>query len=224
MTELKVFIREEESDTEQLTYSRKLDIYLSCLKEAFENDTKINREAKITDDERGILNILAVKLGISSEDQAALEHVVEPIPKNGVQEALNSLREFGLLFISRKRHTVYVPDEIVSLLNRIQGKDLANKYLLRILRTMSEAELSTILKNHNRRIRGIERREKISTILHMGLTGKQILMEDLYPIDTSQNERKDRLKALINDLNLYLDKLGSTVEERVNLIISSFHH
>ena len=173
-------------DGESFTDGKRLGIYYACLKEAYSNDEKINREAKITDDERGILNVLAKQLDVTADDQAGVEHLIDEIPKNGVQDALNELREIGLVFISRKLQTVYVPDEIVSLLHRLQGKDLADKHLLRILRTLSDAELSNILKNHRKKIRGVERKEKIVNIMKLGVPAAQLLQVDLSQIVNSR--------------------------------------
>ncbi|WP_105190781.1 hypothetical protein [Pseudoalteromonas sp. T1lg48] len=215
---------EEVSDDESFGNSKRLGIYFACFSEAHSNDQRINREAKITDDERGILNVLAKQLDVTADDQAGIEHLVDKIPKNGVQDALNELREIGLVFISRKRQTVYVPDEIVSLLHRIQGKELADKHLLRILRTFSDAELSNILKNHRKKIRGVERKEKVSNIMKLGVPVTQILQRDLFNDEVTINERKDRLKGLIQDLELDLDKLGSTLEERTGIILNSLNN
>jgi hypothetical protein len=220
--ELQFIIQQAKNDGD-FDLSRRLDLYFSCLKEAYLNDERINREAKITDDERGILNLLAKKLDITSDDKAATEHLVDAIPKSGVQVSLNALREIGLLFISRKRQMVYVPDEIVAMLNKMQGKELADKHLLRILRTFSDAELSNILKNHGKRIRSVDRKEKIETILHMGLLASQVLQVDLYSAETNINERKERLKQLIQGLDLGLDKLGTTLDERSSLIINALN-
>lgn len=222
--ELQQVIQLAKFDDDVFDEARRLDIYYSCLKEAYSNDEKINREAKITDDERGILNLLAKKLDITSDDRAAIEHLVDSIPKSGVQDSLNVLREIGLLFISRKNQVVYVADEIVSMLNKIQGKELADKHLLRILRTFSDAELSNILKNHGKRMRGVERKEKIEVILHMGLPASQVLQIDIYSADTNTNDKKERLKQLISDLNLGLDKLGNTLDERTGLIINALNN
>lgn len=203
---------------------RRLAIYHSCLKEAFHNDERTNREAKITDEERGVLNVLANQLDVTAEDRVAIEHLVTPIEKTGVQECLNQLREMGLVFISKKLQTVYVPDEIVAMLHRIQGKQIADKHLLRILRTLSDAELSNILKAHDKRIRGVERDEKITVIFKMGLSATQILCNDLYTEKMQINDKKERLKILIDDLQLKLDKLGATIEERSELIIDALNH
>ncbi len=221
--ELKTEI-EEASDDDSFGDSKRLGIYFACFSEAHSNDQRINREAKITDDERGILNVLAKQLDVTADDQAGIEHLVDKIPKNGVQDALNELREIGLVFISRKRQTVYVPDEIVSLLHRIQGKELADKHLLRILRTFSDAELSNILKNHRKKIRGVERKEKVSNIMKLGVPVTQILQHDLFSDEATLNERKDRLKELIQDLELDLEKLGTTLEERTDIILHSLNN
>ena len=205
------------------TDGKRLGIYHACLQEAYCNDERSNRESKITDDERGILNVLAKKLDVTADDQAGVEHLIDKIPKNGVQEALNALREIGLVFVSRKRQTVYVPDEIVNLLHRLQSKELADKHFLRILRTFSDAELSNVLKNHRKKIRGIERKQKILNIMKIGVPVSQVLQQDLFNEDTPLNDRKERLKALIQDLDLDLDKLGTTLEERSSIILHTLN-
>lgn len=211
----------EEGDT--FTDGKRLGIYHACLKEAYSNDERSNRESKITDDERGILNVLAKSLDVTADDQAGVEHLIDQTPKNGVQDALNELREIGLIFVSRKLQTVYVPDEIVNLLHRLQGKELADKHFLRILRTFSDAELSNILKNHRKKIRGIERKQKIQNVMKLGVAVSQVLQSDLYAEDTPLNDRKERLKSLISDLDLDLDKLGTTLEERTSIILNTLN-
>lgn len=202
---------------------KRLGIYYACLHEALHNDERSNREAKITDEERGILNVLAQKLDVTADNRVAIEHLIDPIPKTGVSDCLNQLREIGIVFVSKKHQTVYVPDEIVSMLHRIQSKELADKHLLRILRTFSDAELSNILKSHGKRIRGVSRNEKIEIVFKMGLTVSQILAEDMHSEQASVNEKKERLKSLIDDLQLSLDKLGTTLEERCGLIIGALN-
>ncbi|WP_409439710.1 hypothetical protein [Psychromonas sp. GE-S-Ul-11] len=212
---------QQSNDNNNLDRNRSLKIYHSCMKEAYLNDEKVNREAKVTDDERSILNVLANELNLTTDESAAIEHLVDIIPQNGVLDALNSLRDMGLLFISRKRQEVFVPDEIVALLNEIQGKELADKYVLRILRTLTDGELSNILKSYGRKIRGVSRIDKIHTIIHSGLSAVKLLSEDIYNEGDNQNQRKERLKQLINDLDIDVDKLGTTLDERINLILVS---
>jgi len=198
-----------------------LRIYHACMKEAYTNDQRVNRDSKITDNERGMLNVLGAQLNLTIDECAALEHLVEGIPKDGVMDALNVLRDMGVVFISKKRHEVCVPDEIVELLNEIQGKDLADKLRLRLLRTFSDAELSNVLKTHGRKTRGIDRANKIITIIHSGIGAQGLLANDMHAPEDNQNQRKERLKHLISDLEIETDKLGTTLGERIQLIISS---
>ncbi len=201
--------------------TRALAIYHACMTEAYVNDKRINRDSKVTDDERGILNVLGVQLGLTTDECAAIEHLVDAIPKDGVLEALNILRDMGVVFISKKRQEVFIPDEIVELLNDIQGKDLADKHRLRLLRTFSDAELSNVLKAHGRKTRSVARADKIRTIIHSGLNGQELLASDMYLPEENQNQRKERLKQLIADLEIDTDKLGTTLDERIQLIITS---
>jgi len=199
----------------------RLSIYKDCLDTAFFNDEKINRQAKITDDERSILNVLADRLNISMDEAAAVEHLTNPIPKNDALECLNALREMGVLFINRKRSEVLVADEVVAILNEIQGKELADKHTLRVLRSLSDAELSNILKHYGKKFRGIERTEKIHIIIHSRIAVRNILQRDIFASNETQNQRKERLKILISDLDLKIEKIGATLDERISTIIET---
>lgn len=201
--------------------SKALSIYHACMTEAYFNDQRVNRDAKVTDDERGILNVLGAHLGLTTDECAGIEHLVDTIPKGGVLDALNVLRDMGILFISKKKQEVFIPDEIVELLNDIQGKDLADKHRLRLLRTFSDAELSNVLKAHGRKVRGIARADKICTIIHSGINAKNLLSDEMHLPEDNQNQRKERLKQLIADLEIDTEKLGVTLDERIELILSS---
>ncbi|MDC9523737.1 hypothetical protein PSH55_21945, partial [Pseudoalteromonas sp. Angola-31] len=96
-----------------------------------------------------------------------------------------------------------------------------DKYVLRILRTLADAELSNALKAHGRKIRGISRTDKIQTIIHSGISAAKLLSDDIHNVEDNQNQRKDRLKQLIQDLEIDTDKLGTTLDERIGLILSS---
>ncbi|GLX77008.1 hypothetical protein tinsulaeT_03480 [Thalassotalea insulae] len=200
-----------------------LSIYKDCVSVSFTNDEKSNRESKITDDERTILNTLADRLNISMDEASAIEHLIDPVPQNNVLDALNVLREMGVLFINRKRSEVMIADEIIAILNDIQGKELADKHTLRILRSLSDAELSNILKHYGKKIRGVERTEKIHTIIHSRLSIRNILSRDLFAISDTQNQRKERLKTLISELELNVEKIGTTVDDRIDVIIKTLN-
>ena len=138
-------------DSDDFNRGSLLGIYQDCLTIAFKNDEKINREAKITDDERSILNVLADRLNISMDEASAIEHIINPVPQSNVLDALTSLREIGVVFINKKRSEVLIADEVVAILNEIQGKELADKHTLRILRSLSDAELSNVLKHYGKK-------------------------------------------------------------------------
>lgn len=210
-------------ETENYDHIHRLSIFRNCLEIAYKNDLLVNRQANISDDERSILNTLAHELKISQDEAAAIEHLSDPIKagKETVEACLQTLREMGVIFINRRTSEVLIPDEIILVLNEIKNKELADKYLLRILRCMSDAELSNILKSYDKRFRGISRIEKINTILNAGINIRDILSTDLFDKDENQNQRKERLKDLINELDIPAERLGTTLEERINIIIES---
>ncbi|KKO45383.1 hypothetical protein WG68_10010 [Arsukibacterium ikkense] len=213
------------SEAEDYSHIHRLKIFRDCLNVAYTNDEKINRQANITDDERSILNTLSHHLKISKDEVVAIEHLADPIKagKQTVDSCLQELRDMGVIFINRKNAEVLIPDEVVAVLNQIQGKELADKHLLRILRVLSDAELSNILKSYGKRIRGVSRGDKISTILHSGIAVRDMLSRDLYDEADNQNKRKERLKVLITDLEIDAERIGSTLDERIDVILESLN-
>ncbi len=214
----------EQSDKSSYDRAHRLSIFNNCLEVAYKNDLKNKRQENISDDERSVLNQLAKDLKISNDEFSAIEHLYDPIKadKNTIEDSLNTLREMGVIFI-KKKEEIYIADEIVRIINDINEKELSDKYLLRILRALSDAELSSILKNHGKRIRGVERTEKIKTIIHSGISIREVLQNEIFDESESLNNRKDRIKALMSDLNIEADRLGSTLEERVGILIEALN-
>ena len=212
----------EASELDNFDHGHRLRIFRDCLVTALNNDIKSNRQATISDDERSILNTLAQNLKISHDEIAAIEHLSDPVPggRESVQSGLQSLREMGVIFINRKTSEVLIPDEVVSILNEIQHKELSEKYVLRILRCLTDAELSNILKSYGKKIRGVTRTEKITTILHAGIMIRDILSRDLFDDDHNLNQRKERLKELISELDIKAERLGATLGERIDIILN----
>ncbi|MCZ8486027.1 hypothetical protein O9993_12215 [Vibrio lentus] len=68
----------EDNDSVDFERLNRLDIYRECMKTAFDNDLKSNRTAKISEDERSILNVLAERLALSREEIHAIEHSIDP--------------------------------------------------------------------------------------------------------------------------------------------------
>jgi len=218
-----VLLNEVEAAADHDGYERgtRLSIYKDCFEVAYQNDLRLNREAKITDDERMILNTLSTRLGVSADEAFALENIVLPVPKGNVQDALNTLREMGVIFINKNRSEVFVADEVVSIFHEIQNKELPDKFVLRILRSLSDAELSHVLRHHDQKIRGVVRQEKIKYIANAGIPIRCILSRDIFSGDETLNQRKDRLKTLIEDLDISTSRLGVTLDERIDVVIAS---
>ncbi|WP_232312722.1 hypothetical protein [Enterovibrio coralii] len=217
---LSMLIEDDINNIESTSFCRhsRLKVYRNCVRTAFNNDLKINRTAKISEDERGILNTLAEGLGLSRDEMHAIEHTIDPIPELAIESALEYLRENGIIFINKRRSEVMIADEVVDILHDIQGKELHDKYALRILRSFSDAELSNILKSHGHKFRGVERQDKIATISHSGLSIRSILSNDLHSEDATQNERKERVKQLIDDMGLDIPKIGVRLQERIDVL------
>lgn len=208
-------------DENEFGHGTRLSTYKDCVEAAYLNDLRHNREAKISDDERIILNTLSERLGLTRDEAFAVENIVVPTPKGDVAEVLNHLREIGIIFINKRSSEVLVPDEIVSMLHEIQQRELTDKHSLRILRSFSDAELSIIMRAHGQKSRGVSRTEKIRFITHSGMSIRGVLSRDIYDANETQNQRKDRLKLLIDDLGIETPKLGVTLNDRIDVIIQS---
>lgn len=61
--------------------------------------------------------------------------------------------------------------------------------------------------------------KKISLISHFGLSISNVLINDLHANDATQNQRKDRIKRLIDDMDLNISRIGTTLKDRVNVLI-----
>ncbi|PHS16414.1 MAG: hypothetical protein COA86_12335 [Kangiella sp.] len=218
--ELKQLI-EGKSESGEYDRGTRLSIYKDCFSTAYTNDLRLNREAKVTDDERMILNTLADGMGMSSDEALAVENIVVPVPDSNILDALNMLREIGIVFIDKRRSEVLIADEIVMILHEIQNKELADKYVLRILRSLNDAELSLVLRKHGQISRGVSRQAKIKFIAHAGIPIRSVLARDMFGTDDTQNLRKERLKSLIDNLGIDTPRLGVTLDDRINLLIGT---
>ncbi|VAW48459.1 FIG00786943: hypothetical protein [hydrothermal vent metagenome] len=218
-----VLLKEIEVAAELDDYGRgtRLSIYKDCFETAYTNDIRLNREAKVTDDERMILNTLSERLGLSADESFAVENIVLPVPRGNVQEALNVLREMGLIFVNKNRAEVFVADEVVSIFHEIQNRELPDKHVLRILRSLSDAELSNILRRHEQKTRSVTRQDKIKYITHAGISIRSVLSRDMFGSGDTLSQRKDRLKLLIDDLDMTTSRLGVTLDDRIDVVVES---
>jgi len=200
---------------------RDYTIYQNCVKTAYKNDERRNQDLKITWEEQTILSVLSETLELSHEEIKLINYSVINIQKQDIESVINDLKNLGILFYSKKTLKVYIADEIVRVLRKIRGKDVANKYFRRVLLQLKESQLNLLAKRHN-----IDWRkpvdEKIKTILNEGIGFRSVLMDGIFKDGTKLSEKKIILNEII-DKGLCLDDIkGSTLDEKINNLIGHF--
>ncbi|HIA04323.1 MAG TPA: hypothetical protein EYN66_20925, partial [Myxococcales bacterium] len=211
---------EFESDSRQRDYA----IYRNCLKTAYENDLEHNRTAKVSWDERTILNTLATCLALSKHEIRCINHnTTEPLKAVELDTAIGILKDAGIIFFRRKTNTLYIPDEIVWVLREILGVQLANKYLRRILGTLRPSEINFIASRHNIS-RSLDRSEKEQEILNQGLSVSDLLMSGMFKSGTLRATRATRLQELMEkELELDVPRFGRSLEQKVETLMGYFN-
>lgn len=220
---IKVLNEEFENEKSELSESRKRDykIYKSCLNTAYYNDVDNNREAKISSDELSIIITLSKQLGLSQEEIKLINYSILKVKTQDIQEVIKSLRNIGIVFFSTKENTIYVADEIVSILRKIRKKDIADKYFRRTLMLLREPIINQIAKKYN-----IDRKlsyyEKIDKIIGEGVSFIDLLLSDIYKPEITLTEKKKYLNELV-DKGFNISNLkGNTLEEKINSLIEYF--
>lgn len=221
--ELSGSIIDEKSDIDE---KRKRDykIYKSCVNTAFYNDLANNRDAKITTEELQILLTLANELDLSQEEKKLLNYMVIPIKQIDIESVISNLKNIGVIFYSKKHNTIYVADEIVRILRKMRGKEIADKYLRRILRALKGSEINLIAKRHN-----IDRKlttdEKVKEIIKEGIGVRTILSTAIYRDNTKLNEKKKTLNELWEKrLKIKQPLKGLTLEDKISNLIIYFEN
>ena len=222
--EVKTLKEQIESEKSEIDNQRRRDynIYLNCLKSAYNNDFINNRDKKISQDEQGLLNELKENLELSQEEVKKINYLVIPIIKQDIDTIINDLKNIGIIFFSKKTNIIYVPDEVVEILRKIRKKDLSDKHFRRILRQLKEPQINLICRKHNFDWKlGLE--EKIHLILRGGLNFKQAIVDDIHKDNVSVTEKKKWLNEFwSNSLKITSPLKGSTIEEKTNSIIEFF--
>ena len=201
---IKDFKTELESDKPNFEFSRLRDynIYKRCLQVAYINDVDNNQESKITTDEQSILKTLAAELDLSQEEVKKINYSILPIKKLEIDTVINDLKSLGLIFYSKNSNTIYVADEVVSILRKVRGKEVGDKFFRRVLKLFREPQINIICKKH-----GVEWRltleEKIELIISEGISFTKVLAEDMHKDGTNLTDKKKALADLIeNSLKL----------------------
>lgn len=213
------------SEKSEVTEERKRDyrIYKACLNIAYKNDLEHNRDAKITSDELSILLTLSNELELSQEEVKLINYSILPIKKADVLDVINSLKNIGVIFYSKKENTVFIADEMVRLLRKLRKKEVADKFLRRTLRLLREPIINQIAKKHNVD-RGLSNLDKIEEIINEGVSFRSLLMNDIYKKDSNLTEKKRALNELC-DTKLNIENLrGSTLDDKIESLISHFEN
>jgi hypothetical protein len=217
------FQAETESDESSIDLTRIRDykIYKTCVHTAYANDQERNQDSKITWEEQTILLSLSKTLELSQEEIKLINYSVINIEKQDIEQVINELKNIGILFYSKNSLKVYIADEIVRVLRKIRGKEVANKYFRRVLNQLKEPQLNYLCRKHN-----IDWRkpidEKIKSILSEGINFNSILTEGIFKENTKLSEKK----AVVNELiekGLCIPQIkGTTLDEKVQNLINYF--
>ena len=202
--------------------TRDFIIYKKCVETAYNNDIVNNQDAKITNDEKSILNTLALNFDLSQEEVKLLNYSVLPISKLSIDEIIDLLKNAGIILYSKKHLEVYIPDEFIRLLRGYRNKEVADKYLRRILRLLKDSEINLIAKHHDID-RKLSRREKIKSIINDGIGIRSILKFDIQKSGTTLTDKKKRVNDIV-DKGLGLDHLkGTTIDAKIDNLINFFN-
>lgn len=213
-----------EDPKSEISDSRKRDykIYKSCVHTAFHNDIANNREAKITDDELSILITLSKQLGLSQEEVKLINYLILPAKKAEIDSVITELKNLGVIFYSKKTSTIFIADEMVRVLRKIRGKEVADKFFRRILRSLRDPQINMICKNHNID-RKLNFQQKIKEIINEGISFTDILTFDVHKEGTNLSDKKKFLNELWDkNLNLSPALKGTTIEDKIENILAYF--
>jgi hypothetical protein len=223
-TKTKALATELKNEKTELEASKVRDllIYEACVHTAYFNDVENNREPKITDDEVSILRTLSNKLNLSQEEIKLTNYQVVPVKTLQIDDVITYLKNIGAVFYSKKKSTIYVADEVVRLLRKLRGKQVADKYFRRVLRSFKEPQINLIAKTY-----GIDKKlsyeEKIKEIIKEGVDFKQVLLENVYKPNTNLTDKKKVVSELWEKgLNYTANLKGTTLNDKVDNIANHF--
>jgi len=219
---LKSQLSADKSDIED-SRKRDYEIYKDCVECAYKNDDESNRDSKITNDELSILITLTKKLELSQEEVKLINYLIIPPEKADIDCIITSLKNIGIIFYSKKNNLVYIPDEIVAVLRKIRKKEIADKYLRRVLKTFKEPQINFVCRKHNIDIKELDYETKINQIIKEGISFSNLLKNEIHKEGTNLTDKK----KLINDLwdhgiKASVPLKGTTIDEKIENIILYF--
>ncbi|MBL3656069.1 hypothetical protein [Fulvivirga sediminis] len=211
-----------EVDDESNLRKRDYLIYKACVDTAYNNDRDNNQDSKITQDEQLILSTLSNKLELSQEEIKLINYMVVPVETLRIEEVIELLKNIGVIFFSRKSNTIYVADEVVRMLRKIRGKEIADKFYRRVLRQIREPQINMVCKKHN-----MDWRQpfdvKVKGIIQDGISFSTVLSNSLFKPETKVSDRKKFINELCDkQLNISPSLKGATLEEKIENLIKYF--
>ncbi|HKJ33710.1 MAG TPA: hypothetical protein VKA34_17900 [Balneolales bacterium] len=221
---IKTILVQIDKENFDLSQQRKRDytIYRDCVKTAYENDLSINRDQRLSWEEKTVLYTLSKSLGLSNEEERSIAFSVVPLEKHDVDDIIGELKEAGIIFYNRKSNTLFVPDEIIWMLRDILEIEIPNKYLRRILRHLTDPEINLIARRHNID-RKLSRNDKIKEIIEQGMNVTHLLTDSMFSEKTMKADRAKRIQNLmVKDLEIELPVFGRSLEDKVENLIKHF--
>lgn len=166
---------------------------------------------------------LSKKLELSQEEVKLINYAIITPEKLNIDNVISLLKNIGVIFYSKKNNLVYVADEIVSILRKIRKKELADKYLRRVLKTFKEPQINLICKKHNIDTKGLDYESKIKEIIKEGISFSNLLANEIHKENTTLTERKKFINDLWeNGLRVSYPLKGTTIDEKIENIIQYF--
>ena len=221
---IKEFQKSIEAEKSEISEQRKRDykIYRACLQTAYHNDDENNQERKVTTDEHSILLTLSNQLGLSQEEVKLINYMIIPLQKFHVDAVINELKSIGVIFYSKKTNTIYVADEIVRILRKTRGKEVADKFFRRVLRLLKEPQINLICKKHRIDWR-LPLDQKIKVIINEGISFSGVLMKDLHKEGIKVTEKKKFINDFCDSgLKISPPLKGTVIEEKTTNLIRYF--
>lgn len=202
---------------------RDFRVYKTCLHCAYHNDEGNNLVPKITPDEQSILNVLAKELELSQDEITMIKYSVLGISLLPIETLVSDLRDKGVIFVSRKTNTIYVADEIVTIIRQIHGKEIADKYFRRVLLQLKESQINQLCRKHSLDY-SLPLPVKIENLITLGISLSSVLKEELYKADSGLLERRKFVTELCDEkLAINPTIRGASLDEKVTNLIKYFN-
>ncbi|MDA3912425.1 MAG: hypothetical protein PF448_13815 [Bacteroidales bacterium] len=220
--QLKTELESEKSNIEE---NRKRDylIYKACVETAYTNDAENNRDCKVTNDELSILITLSQELELSQEEIKLINYIIIPPEKLQIDNLINSLKNTGIIFYSRKNNLIYVADEVVRVLRKVRKKQIADKFYRRVLKTFKVSQVNFVCRKHNIDIKELNYEEKIKIIIQEGISFTNLLGNEIHKEGTNLTEKKKVINEIWEKgLKIESSLRGVTIGEKISNMIDYF--